>query len=188
MAHAGGAAGPAAQAVGMAHAGGAAGPAARDGWRGELCDPGAIVAATEGDFPPFSLARPVASSVVGIEAAVCSEVCARLGVAYRPLLLPWRDILAGLGGLGDDCAGAVDGGGPGDTVGEGGAAAPLAAAAVAARDTAFDMSTASMDITPQRRARFLFTMPYYRGCAVVCLPRRYRTLADAHVRRLINNV
>ena len=149
-------------------------------WRVELCDPGAIVAATEGDFPPFSLSLPgQANSIVGIEPAVCSEVCARLGVVYRPLLLQWRHILEGLG---DEREGEVDGRGTGGNVRGGEITAPVAAAVSASRDTSFDMSTASMDVTPQRQARFLFTMPYYSGCAVVCLPRRYRTLAEAHVR------
>ena len=89
-------------------------------WRRELADAAVLVAATEGDFPPFSLALDGSSSesgalgapqvpaagtdsgaqagarLVGIEMAVMAEVCMRLRVGYRPIVVSWRDILSGL--------------------------------------------------------------------------------------------
>ena len=152
-------------------------------WRSELADPGVLVAATEGDFPPFSFVLPDTSSsdllpkqkVVGIEISAAAEVCRRLKIEYQPVVVSWRDILRGLGNELD--VGNSNREEPNSAEGE--ATDQMINVPVPCH---FDISTASMDITPERQERFLFTRPYYCGAAVVCLLRRYQTLTDAQVK------
>jgi ABC-type amino acid transport substrate-binding protein len=103
--------------------------------KAELTNPPEVLAATEGDFPPFSN-MTTGGSVEGIEIRVFGEVCRRLSLEYRPKKVKWADILEGL------------------HTGAGG----------------FDCSTASMDITPERKGLFFMSRPYTSAsCVLVTL-------------------
>ena len=104
-------------------------------FRDELQNPSHLTAATEGDFPPFSIGTS-SLDVRGIEMVIFSEICRRIDIEYRPRFVKWADILDGL--------------------------------ATGTRD--FDCSSASMDITNDRKSRFFMTSPYVTTqCKIVGL-------------------
>jgi polar amino acid transport system substrate-binding protein len=76
-------------------------------FRDELQNPKQLIAATEGDFPPFSIGTS-SDDVRGIEIVIFMEVCRRIDVEYKPRFLKWVDILDGLAtsSLDFDCSSA----------------------------------------------------------------------------------
>lgn len=61
----------------------------------ELLKPGELSAATEGTFPPFSMADPK-GQLDGLEIRVMREVAKRLNLTYKPVVLKWESMLIGL--------------------------------------------------------------------------------------------
>jgi polar amino acid transport system substrate-binding protein len=64
-------------------------------FRDELQIPTQLIAATEGDFPPFSIGTS-SEDVRGIEMTIFMEICRRIDVEYKPRFVKWVDILDGL--------------------------------------------------------------------------------------------
>jgi polar amino acid transport system substrate-binding protein len=61
----------------------------------ELAVPGQLSAATEGTYPPYSMADEK-GDLFGIEVGVIREICKRMGVEYKPVRAKWESILIGL--------------------------------------------------------------------------------------------
>ena len=61
----------------------------------ELLVPGELSVATEGTYPPFSMSDEK-GKLSGLEIAVVGEVCKRLGLTYKPVMIKWESILIGL--------------------------------------------------------------------------------------------
>lgn len=61
----------------------------------ELLQPGKLLAATEGTYPPFSM-RAANGDLDGLEIRVMGEIAKRLGLEYEPVLVKWESVLVGL--------------------------------------------------------------------------------------------
>ncbi|TQY10595.1 transporter substrate-binding domain-containing protein [Rhizobium sp. rho-1.1] len=61
----------------------------------ELLQPGKLLVATEGTFPPFSM-RGADGSLDGLEIRVMKEISKRLGLEYTPVIIKWESLLIGL--------------------------------------------------------------------------------------------
>jgi polar amino acid transport system substrate-binding protein len=61
----------------------------------ELLQPGKLLVATEGTFPPFSM-RAADGSLDGLEIRVMKEISKRLGLEYTPVIIKWESLLIGL--------------------------------------------------------------------------------------------
>ena len=61
----------------------------------ELLVPGELSVATEGTYPPFSMSDEK-GQLSGLEIAVVKEICNRLGLTYKPVMIKWESILIGL--------------------------------------------------------------------------------------------
>ncbi len=61
----------------------------------ELVQPGKLVVATEGTYPPFSMRAPD-GTLDGLEVRVSREIANRLGLEYEPVLIKWESLLIGL--------------------------------------------------------------------------------------------
>ena len=61
----------------------------------ELLQPGKLIAATEGTYPPFSMRAPN-GDLDGLEIRVMGEIAKRLGLTYEPVLVKWESVLVGL--------------------------------------------------------------------------------------------
>ena len=55
----------------------------------ELLVPGELSVATEGTYPPFSMSDEK-GKLSGLEIAVVGEVCKRLGLTYKPVMIKWN--------------------------------------------------------------------------------------------------
>lgn len=61
----------------------------------ELLVDGELSVATEGTYPPFSMVDDN-GKLAGLEIAVVKEVCKRIGLTYKPVMIKWESILVGL--------------------------------------------------------------------------------------------
>jgi polar amino acid transport system substrate-binding protein len=61
----------------------------------ELVEPGKLMVATEGTYPPFSMTAPD-GTLDGLEIRVGKEVAKRLGLEYTPVIIKWESLLVGL--------------------------------------------------------------------------------------------
>jgi polar amino acid transport system substrate-binding protein len=61
----------------------------------ELIQPGKILVATEGTYPPFSMRAPD-GQLDGLEIRVGKEIAKRLGLEYEPVIIKWEALLVGL--------------------------------------------------------------------------------------------
>jgi polar amino acid transport system substrate-binding protein len=60
----------------------------------EVVQPGKLLVATEGTFPPFSMMKD--GRLEGLEIRVGKEVAKRLGLEYTPVVIKWESLLVGL--------------------------------------------------------------------------------------------
>ena len=61
----------------------------------ELLQPGKLMVATEGTYPPFSMTSPD-GKLDGLEIRVVQEIAKRIGLEYTPVIIKWDSILVGL--------------------------------------------------------------------------------------------
>ena len=61
----------------------------------ELLVPGQLSVATEGTYPPFSMADEK-GELYGLEIGVMKEICTRIGLKYKPVIMKWDSLLVGL--------------------------------------------------------------------------------------------
>ncbi len=61
----------------------------------ELIQPGKLLIATEGTYPPFSMRAPN-GELDGLEIRVGKEIARRLGLEYSPVIIKWETLLIGL--------------------------------------------------------------------------------------------
>jgi polar amino acid transport system substrate-binding protein len=61
----------------------------------ELVQPGKLLIATEGTYPPFSMRGPD-GELDGLEIRVGKEIAKRLGLEYTPVIIKWESLLIGL--------------------------------------------------------------------------------------------
>ena len=61
----------------------------------ELLVPGQLSAATEGTYPPYSMADAT-GELLGLEVSVIREISRRIGLKYVPVRMKWESILIGL--------------------------------------------------------------------------------------------
>lgn len=61
----------------------------------ELIQPGKLLIATEGTYPPFSM-RAADGTLDGLEIRVGMEIAKRLGLEYTPVIIKWESLLVGL--------------------------------------------------------------------------------------------
>jgi polar amino acid transport system substrate-binding protein len=61
----------------------------------ELIQPGKLLIATEGTYPPFSMRAPD-GTLDGLEIRVGKEIASRLGLEYTPVIIKWESLLVGL--------------------------------------------------------------------------------------------
>ena len=61
----------------------------------ELIQPGKILIATEGTYPPFSMRAPD-GALDGLEIRVGKEIARRLNLEYTPVIIKWESLLVGL--------------------------------------------------------------------------------------------
>lgn len=61
----------------------------------ELVKPGALLVATEGTYPPFSMRTPD-GQLDGLEIRVAKEIARRLNLTYEPVVIKWEALLVGL--------------------------------------------------------------------------------------------
>jgi polar amino acid transport system substrate-binding protein len=61
----------------------------------ELIQPGKLLIATEGTYPPFSMRAPD-GTLDGLEIRVGKEIAKRLGLEYTPVIIKWESLLVGL--------------------------------------------------------------------------------------------
>ena len=61
----------------------------------ELLVPGELSSATEGVYPPFSF-KAEDGTLDGLEMRVMREICRRLGLNYKPVVIKWESMLVAL--------------------------------------------------------------------------------------------
>lgn len=61
----------------------------------ELIQPGKLLIATEGTYPPFSMRSPD-GQLDGLEIRVGKEIAKRLNLEYTPVIIKWEALLVGL--------------------------------------------------------------------------------------------
>jgi len=61
----------------------------------ELLVPGELSSATEGVYPPFSFTN-ADGSLDGLEMRTMGEICHRLGLTYKPVVIKWESMLVAL--------------------------------------------------------------------------------------------
>lgn len=61
----------------------------------KLIQPGKLMVATEGTYPPFSMQAP-GGELDGLEIRVMKEVAKRIGLTYEPVITKWDSLLVGL--------------------------------------------------------------------------------------------
>lgn len=61
----------------------------------ELIQPGKLLIATEGTYPPFSMRAPD-GTLAGLEIGVGKEIAKRLNLEYTPVIIKWESLLVGL--------------------------------------------------------------------------------------------
>jgi polar amino acid transport system substrate-binding protein len=61
----------------------------------ELLEPGKLLVATEGTYPPFSMRAPD-GELDGLEIRVMKEITKRLDLEYVPVIVKWESVLIGL--------------------------------------------------------------------------------------------
>ncbi|OLP57913.1 amino acid ABC transporter [Xaviernesmea oryzae] len=61
----------------------------------ELLQPGKLLVATEGTYPPFSMRAPD-GTLDGLEIRVVKEIAKRLNLEYTPVIIKWDALLVGL--------------------------------------------------------------------------------------------
>ena len=61
----------------------------------ELLTPGVLTCATEGTYPPFSMQGPD-GKLDGLEMRIMGEICRRLELEYKPVIVKWESMLVGL--------------------------------------------------------------------------------------------
>jgi polar amino acid transport system substrate-binding protein len=61
----------------------------------ELLVPGELSVATEGTYPPFSMVDD-SGKLYGLEIGVMKEICKRLGLKYKPVIMKWDSLLVAL--------------------------------------------------------------------------------------------
>lgn len=61
----------------------------------ELIQPGKLLIATEGTYPPFSMRSP-SGDLDGLEIRVGKEIAKRLNLEYTPVIIKWESLLVGL--------------------------------------------------------------------------------------------
>ena len=61
----------------------------------ELLTPGVLTSATEGTYPPFSM-QGADGNLDGLEMRIMGEICRRLELEYKPVIVKWESMLVGL--------------------------------------------------------------------------------------------
>ena len=61
----------------------------------ELLAAGELTSATEGTYPPFSMQGPD-GKLDGLEMRIMGEICRRLELEYKPVIVKWESMLVGL--------------------------------------------------------------------------------------------
>lgn len=61
----------------------------------ELLVPGQLSVATEGTYPPFSMVDEK-GNLYGLEIGVMKEICTRIGLKYKPVIMKWDSLLVAL--------------------------------------------------------------------------------------------
>ena len=61
----------------------------------ELLTPGVLTSATEGTYPPFSMKKPD-GTLDGLEMRIMGEICRRLKLEYKPVIVKWDSMLVAL--------------------------------------------------------------------------------------------
>jgi polar amino acid transport system substrate-binding protein len=61
----------------------------------ELLVPGELSVATEGTYPPFSMVDEK-GELYGLEIGVMKEICKRIGLKYKPVIMKWDSLLIAL--------------------------------------------------------------------------------------------
>lgn len=61
----------------------------------ELIQPGKLLVATEGTYPPFSMRAPD-GSLDGLEIRLGKEIAKRMDLEYTPVIIKWESLLLGL--------------------------------------------------------------------------------------------
>lgn len=61
----------------------------------ELLTPGELTSATEGTYPPFSM-QSADGKLDGLEMRIMGEICGRLALEYKPVIVKWDSMLIGL--------------------------------------------------------------------------------------------
>ncbi|MCK4782854.1 MAG: transporter substrate-binding domain-containing protein, partial [Desulfobacteraceae bacterium] len=61
----------------------------------ELLVPGQLSVATEGTYPPFSMVDEK-GNLYGLEIGVMKEICKRIGLRYKPIIMKWDSLLIAL--------------------------------------------------------------------------------------------
>ena len=61
----------------------------------ELLTPGVLTSATEGTYPPFSM-QGADGELDGLEMRIMGEICRRLELEYKPVIVKWDSMLVGL--------------------------------------------------------------------------------------------
>lgn len=61
----------------------------------ELLVPGELSSATEGTYPPFSVRKPD-GTLDGLEMRTMGEICRRLSLTYKPVVIKWDSMLVAL--------------------------------------------------------------------------------------------
>lgn len=109
----------------------------------ELLVPGELSVATEGTYPPFSMSDEK-GTLSGLEMAVVGEVCKRIGLTYKPVMIKWESLLVGL--FADK----------------------------------YDMTSAAMDITPERQKSVVFSNGWLEsgGAVIVQVNSPIKTVED----------
>ena len=61
----------------------------------ELLNAGELTSATEGTYPPFSM-QGADGKLDGLEMRIMGEICRRLELEYKPVIVKWESMLVGL--------------------------------------------------------------------------------------------
>lgn len=104
----------------------------------ELIEPGKLYVATSGEFSPFSFINKN-NQLDGLEVRLMKEVCRRLNLEYKTVILSWEAIILGL------------------------------FSEQSMEPTLYDIATESMDITPEREKKVQFIPWLESGGAIVTL-------------------